>query len=290
MPCADPFILPFDGKYYLYATTDAQSLSPYFDTANEEEEGVRVFVSDDLENWKYLGFALNRRDVIGDKWFWAPEIAYKNGKFYMVYTAEEHLGIAVADRPEGPFIQHDKKWISDEKIIDGHFFFDDDGTPYLYYVRLLPDSGNTIFGARLKENLLEVDFSTERFILKAQEKWETVDCLVTEGPFVLKRNGVYYLTYSANHTRCKDYAVGVATSTSPLENFKKYENNPILKSHGTAVGVGHHSFFTDFTDNSLICVYHSHYSKTQFTPRILRFAKTCFKEKHGLSILQIDMK
>ncbi len=286
-PCADPFVLNHEGKYYLYGTTDAQNLAPYFNTEGEQEEGIRVFVSDDLCNWTYLGFALKRGDVIGDKWFWAPEIAYRNGKFYMVYTANEHVGIAVADKPEGPFTQEEKRWISDDFIIDGHFFFDTDGSAYLYYVRLIYETGNTIFGARLKENLTEVDFSTEKQLIKAEADWETIDCLVTEGPFVLKHNDIYFLTYSANHTRSPYYSVGYASSSKPLGPFKKYDTNPILKMTREIVGVGHHSFTTSKKDGSLICVYHCHNSPVEFTPRLLCFDKAEFKSDGYKTVLNI---
>lgn len=287
-PCADPFVLFYDNKYYLYATTDATSLYPYFNTANEEECGIRVFVSDNLSNWTYLGFALKRGDMIGEKNFWAPEITYKNGRFYMVYTAEEHIGIAISDKPQGPFKQSNKKWLSQDKIIDGHFFFDTDGTPYLFYVKLLPDSGNTIFGARLSDDLTEIDFDTERFLLKATDDWETIDSLVAEGPFVLKHNNTYFLTYSANHTRSQNYAVGYATSKTPLGPYEKYENNPVLKSNNNIVGVGHHSFITQKNSDKLICVYHCHNSKTDFLPRRLCIGTAEFKTENDKTVLRID--
>lgn len=286
--CADPFILLHDGIYYLYGTTDAKTLAPTFDTGSEEECGIRVFKSYDLQTWEYCGFALNRDNGMGNFWFWAPEVAYFNGNFYMVYTAEEHLAIAVSKSPLGPFVQTERKWLFPEKVIDGHFFFDTDGTPYLYYVRLLPKSGNTIFGARLNHSLLSVDLTTERMLIKAEDPWERVDCLVTEGPFLLKQNDLYLLTYSANHTRCKDYAVGYATSNSPLGEFKKYEGNPILKGSGDLVGVGHHSFTTTKDGQNLICAYHCHFNKNQFAPRLLCLSSATFLTKNGNTILTIN--
>ncbi len=248
---ADPYILLYNNKYYLYSTN-----SP---------DGYLVYQSDDLTHWENKGLCLRKEDVMGDKWFWAPEVMYHNGKFYMVYTSEEHLGIAVSDSPTGPFRQEKKAWLNERNAIDGDFFADNDGTIYLYYVRF--DNGNIIYGARLNSDFT-LDEASERRLIAAEEDWETRDCLVAEGPFMLKHNGKYYLTYSANHYRSPDYAIGYAVSDSPLGPFVKYEGNPILHKNEYVNGVGHHSFTTSKNKNQLICVYHSHNSLTTIHPRL----------------------
>ena len=251
MEGADPFVLTYGGKYYLYATN--------------ADDGFRVFVSDDFSDWKDLGYCLRAQDVMGDKWFWAPEITERNGKFYMVYSAEEHIAVAVAEHPAGPFVQKEKKWLSEERAIDGHFFVDDDGRTYLYYVRLR--DGNEIYAAPMNDELTAIDEAHEVFLCRADREWELRDCKVVEGPFVLKHNGRYYLTYSANHTRSVDYAVGYAVSDSPLGPFVKYEGNPILKKNDRALGVGHHSFARSKDGKELICIYHRHNNPQNFQPR-----------------------
>lgn len=249
---ADPFILLADGKYYLYSTNDAN--------------GYKCWVSDDLVNWELTGLGLSKEDVQGDRWFWAPEIIEKDGKYYMIYSSEEHLGVAVADSPAGPFKQENKRWLSERNAIDGDFFRDDDGQVYLYYVRF--DGGNVIYGTKMSDDLLTMDEENEVRLIEAQDEWETLDCLVTEGPFMVKHNGKYYLTYSANHFRCPGYAVGYAVSDNPLGPFKKYEGNPILHKTATVQGTGHHSFTKSKDGKNLICVYHTHNSMTQIQPRM----------------------
>ncbi len=248
---ADPFILLHEGKYYLYSTN--------------APDGYLVYESDDLTHWENKGYCLRKEDVMGDKWFWAPEIMYRDGKFYMIYTSEEHLGIAVSDTPTGPFRQEKKQWLSERNAIDGDFFTDDDGTTYLYYVRF--DGGNVIHGARLNPDFT-LDESTECRLIAAEEDWETCDCFVAEGPFMLKHNEKYYLTYSANHFRSPDYAIGYAVSDSPLGPFIKYEGNPILHRNENVNGVGHHSFTTSRDGKQMICVYHRHNSLTEIHPRL----------------------
>lgn len=261
MEGADPFILTYNGRYYLYATN--------------ADDGFRVFVSEDMAEWEDKGYCLKKGDVKGEKWFWAPEIMARNGKFYMVYVSEEHLGIAVADSPLGPFTQNEKKWLSEKKAIDGHFFVDDDGTVYIYYVRL--QGGNLIYMSKMNEDLSGFDEENERFLFRASEEWELKDCEVVEGPFVLKHNGKYYLTYSANHTRCEDYAIGYAVSDSPFGPFVKYEGNPILHKTDEVNGTGHHSFTQSLDGKELVCVYHRHCSKETFQPRLVCIDRAGFE-------------
>src|SRR5690554_5844402 len=118
---ADPFIMLHDDVYYAYGTN-----------AND---GIEVYTSDDLKEWKKASeLALHKDNSYGDRWFWAPEVYYVNGKFYMYYSAEEHICVAVADSPFGPFKQPvQKPMIEGEKTIDNSLFIDDDGKPYLFF-------------------------------------------------------------------------------------------------------------------------------------------------------------
>ena len=274
---ADPFIMLWEGKYYLYPTAQAPS---------EAQDGYKVYVSDDLESWECNGYALHADNVKGDSGFWAPDITYKDGKFYMVYTANEHLGIAVSDSPLGPFVQKEEKWLSEKEAIDGHFFTDDDGTTYLYYVRF--GGGNKIYASKMSDDLMTLDEDSEVLLISAEDEWETRDERVVEGAFVIKHNGLYYLSYSANHTRSADYAVGYAVSEDPLGPFVKYEGNPILKKDESVVGVGHHSF-AKIGENEWVCAYHSHFAPNQFRPRVLHvgYAEFVKDENGGADILAI---
>ena len=92
--------------------------------------------------------------------FWAPEVYYveKDKQFYMFYSTEEHICVATADSPLGPFKQDEHKPIREEKSIDTSVFFDEDGKAYLYFVRF--NDGNVIWCAELKENLKEINKSS----------------------------------------------------------------------------------------------------------------------------------
>ena len=247
---ADPYSLLHDNTYYLYST-------------NDRDNGFRVFSSPDCVSWVERGHCLRKGDVMGEFNFWAPEVIERNGVFYMVYVSEEHLGVATATSPLGPFRQSEKSWLFDFKAIDGHFFTDDDGVTYLYFVRF--DHGNVIWCAKMNDDLLSCDVSTLTFLLRAEEDWELRQSHIAEGPFVLKHKGLYYLTYSANHTKSPNYAVGYAVSESPFGPFRRADENPILCRTASVAGTGHHSFTTTLDGKDLLCVYHAH-SRTEGDP------------------------
>lgn len=263
MEGADPFILVENNKYYLYFT--------------KENDGFKVYESTDLYNWIDKGYALKVGEKVKGRFgFWAPEIIKHNDIFYMVYVSEEHLAIAQSKSPLGPFECVKNEFIDDVHAIDGHFFKDDDGTIYLYFVRF--NDGNVIHVAKMNDDMSGIVKDSEKFLLKAELPWEISSGFkVIEGPFVLKHNNKYYLSFSCNHTQSPDYAIGYAISDNPMGPFIKYENNPILFKNDLVVGVGHHSFFYDL-NNKLMCVYHRHNSPIQNYPRMVCLDEACFEK------------
>lgn len=260
--CADPYILLHDGVYYLYGTGG--------------KKGIRVYRSNDLANWSKAvgpndGFALDSADVWGDRNFWAPEVYFIHGKFYMFFTANAHLAIAESESPLGPFVQKVKKPLHEDiQEIDAHLFIDDDGKKYLYFVRF--NKGNEIWAAEMKDDLSGIKEESIKRCFGVSQPWEKSlkepVASIAEGPFMLKHNKMYYLFYSGNHFRSQDYGVGYAISGSPLGPFVKYEGNPVLIGDGkTIFGTGHNSFFHS-KSGQLYTVYHSHYNATSVFPRI----------------------
>jgi beta-xylosidase len=238
------------------------------------------WTSADLVHWQDEPVAMAPDQTFDSYGCFSGTAIEKDGKFYMIYTSEEHIGVAVADHPAGPFKQAEKRWLSERNAIDGHFFRDDDGQVYLYYVRF--DGGNVIYGAKMSDDLMTLDEENEVRLIAAEEQWETHLGRVAEGPFVLKHKGKYYLTYSANDYRSPDYAVGYAVSSGPMGPFVKYAGNPILKKDGSVQGTGHHSFTRSKEDGTLMCVYHIHNSLTEVHPRMTCISPAEFvPDPHG---------
>jgi beta-xylosidase len=283
---ADPDVILVDGTYYLYPTTHGH--------------GYDVWTSTDLVNWEPRGSVFKAPHGGA----WAPDVFHNkrgDGKFYLYYTDSgpdapsngpwgKQIGVAVIDSPLGPF--EDKKVLAAGSI-DAHLFQDDDGRLYLYYVEIA--NGFKIFAQRMADPLTPARGreGNRVEVLHPTERWEMVSGHVTEGPFMLKHKGIYYLMYSGTGADSPNYGIGYATSTSPLGPFKKYAGNPIVhRSDGTAgpsssgtratdvpgqepraraqaiYGPGHHCVVTG-PDGKLWMIYHQKYDDSTNYDRFL---------------------
>jgi beta-xylosidase len=232
--------------------------------------------------------ALHKDDSWGEKWFWAPEVYAVNGKFYMYYSADEHICVATADSPLGPFTQAvQKPMLEGEKCIDNSLFIDDDGKPWLLFDRF--NDGLNIWVAGLEDNLTEIRPETMVKCIHVSQPWEEVWPRVNEGAFVTKHKGVYYMTYSANSYESPFYGIGFATAPKITGPWTKYENNPILQKPGDLVGVGHSAMFTD-REGKLRIVFHAHNSTEKIHPRTMHISTVTFSQSGGKEIMVIDKK
>lgn len=257
VPLADPYILLENGKYYAYGTHDAN--------------GIRCYSSDDLRTWKDEGLALSKTYTTEQQWFWAPEVYHVNGHYIMYFSANEHLFAATADSPKGPFKQvgsyQMEKLIGNEKCIDSHVFFDDNGKAYVFFVRFT--DGNCIWQAELEDDYITPKVGTLRKCFAVSQSWEDKMGRVNEGPNVIKIGRRYFLTYSGNDYRSQDYGVGYATTANiATGTWGKYAGNPILCRFDDLVGTGHHSLFYD-KEGILRIVFHAHESKEKVGNRLM---------------------
>jgi len=277
VPFGDPFILLYEGTYYAYGT--------------HSSDGIEVFTSDDLLTWSRPsspkdGLALRKADVCAERWYWAPEVYEVNGKFYMYYSGDEHIWVATSDSPLGPFIQTEKEpMISGEKCIDNSFFRDDNGKAYLFFDRF--NDGLNIWVAELSEDFVHLKKETMHPCIHVSQPWEEIWPRVNEGAFVIKHNGIYYMTYSANSYESPYYGLGCATASNLMGNWTKYENNPIFQKPGNLVGVGHSAFFTDKYGNLRI-VFHAHKDSANIHPRAMHIGTARFEKQIGADRLVID--
>ena len=304
----DPFVLFTQGTYYMYGTGAGA------------DKGFAAYSSKDMVNWKREGQVYFHDNPHGwsdpkAKWggaYWAPEVYEVKGKFYLFYSAqwqvnptheEENfrIGVAVADKPTGPFIDLAKQPIFDPgyPIIDANVLFDTDGKAYLYYSRccykhavesevanLARQKGwfkeieeSWVYGVELKSDFSGV-IGQPVLLLRPpvklgdkQTDWESrsvtsreVNRRWTEGSVAFKKDKTYYMMYSANYFGGQNYAIGYATATSPLGPYKKAATNPILQKNtaqgGSVTGTGHNSIAYSPDGKEMFCVYHARTAKT----------------------------
>lgn len=274
----DPFILNENGTYYLYATS-----SP---------EGIFVWKGNDLNNLHKVGRCYLKEDSFGYDNFWAPEVVKRaDGKYVMHFTARDRAdkvlrtGVAISDSPEGPFtdaIKGKPMFVTDTATIDASCFVDDDGSGYLYFVK---DCSNNIvngvhtsqiYACRTSDDLTQLtgeavlvatpskeweshSLSAPLMVLTEDNEWvDSKEKFVwNEGPSVIKHDGKYYMTYSANCFDSRYYGVGVAVATNPMGPFEKYDTPVLSYIDNVLSGPGHNSFFKD-NDGRLMCAFHCH--------------------------------
>ena len=255
----DPTVLFHDGTYYLYPTGD--------------NHGYDVYVSKDLVNWQ-KGPRVFQSTEPG---VWAPDVFYNetDRTFYLYYTVNGRISVAIANRPDGVF--KDQGTLID-KAIDAHMFRDQDGQYYLYYVEY---PGFRIHVQPMASPMQKKDGPVH--LIQATVAWEENQAALTEAPWMLKHRGVYYLLYSASGADTEEYAIGYATARSPLGPFTKYNGNPIIKKGGNIFGPGHCSV-TKASDGQLWMVYHQQKNSKRGWNRIICIDPLRFDEKgvlHG---------
>lgn len=253
---ADPYVLYHDGLYYLYCS----GYAPYND-------GYWYYTSPDLVNWARGERCAEPVDDVEAGKYWAPEVYEINGKFYLIATVNLHIAVAVADSPRGPFVYQEDLLV--DKGIDGHIFIDDDGRMYLFYT-----INTRVWGCELEMNgnHMSVKQDTVRTVFGPGTSGE-------EGPFLLKHNGLYYLTTSTNSYTSPDYSINLSISDTPLGDYERYDGNPILSKTSQVHGTGHHSFVMSPDGSEMFIVYHKHARPGVVGPRTIcidraRFAPT----------------
>jgi beta-xylosidase len=236
---ADPALAIFDGRYYLYPTSDG-----FEDWGGSE---FRVFSSSDLADWTDHGVILSLADDVpwASEHAWAPAIATRNGKYYFYFTAENNIGVAVADGPTGPFRDLGHPLVRDGQYsgltIDPSVFIDADGTPYLIW-------GNTdAHLVRLGDDMVSFDPDEVATFNPTEFR---------EAAWIHVRNGVYYLSWSVDDTRDPDYHLRYATGPGP---FGPWTDRGILLRQVPErgiLGTGHHSIVQLPGTDDWIIAYH----------------------------------
>lgn len=262
----DPFVLKYVGQYWAYCTG-----------IRADGRAFGILHSRDLVHWQEVGSAL---DLLpgGHTCYWAPEVTYDNGRFYMYYSVGDEttmqIRVAVAESPGGPFIDSGHGLTAEPFAIDPHVFEDDDGVRYLFYATDFL-SHTHIGTGTVRDRLLDpfTLAGQPQPVTRARYDWQVYDpnraekggvrWHTVEGPFVLKRKGVYYQMFSGGNWKNVTYGVSFATTrqiAAPREWEQVCDGEqvlPILRTlPGRVVGPGHNSAVRGPDNQQLMCVYH----------------------------------
>lgn len=242
---ADPTIRKFGDTYYIYATTDG--------TGNGYGP-AQVWISKDFVKWRNVTMNWPTTEVV-----WAPDVVQQeDGTFRYYYCQPCMLHVGESMSPVGPWknrlgdaeaVLVPDRFVTNAITLDPQLFRDEDGAEYLYFgtwgiydgfgcgvARLTPD-GKSFTDKKLIPNTEIKDFF--------------------EAPFVFKKNGIYYFTYSSGSCHDHTYRVQYAVSKSGPMGPYEYKGC-ILETNadGTIHGPGHHSILVD--GEQYYIVYHRH--------------------------------
>lgn len=247
---ADPEGVVFGDKYWIYPTYSA----PF-----EQQLYMDAFSSPDLVHWRKHPKVLSVENI---SWLrnalWAPAVIEANGKYYFYFGANNiyhesevrGIGVAVADRPEGPFKDAlgkplIGKIVNGAQPIDQFVFKDDDGQYYMYYggwghCNMVKMGSDLISIVPFEDGTTYKEVTPENYI---------------EGPFMLKHNGKYYFMWSEGDWTGPDYCVAYAIADSPFGPFKRV-GKILEQDTKIANGAGHHSIIKGPGKDEWYIVYH----------------------------------
>ena len=270
---ADPEGIIFGDKYWIFPTSSL----PF-----DEQVSFNAFSSPDLKTWTKHENILDTAEV---KWakraMWAPSIVEKDRKYYFFFGANDiyhdgdgGIGVAVADRPEGPYKDLLGRPLIDKIVngaqpIDQFVFRDRDGAYYMFYggwghcnvVRLKDDFTGIM---PLADGTMYKEITPEGYV---------------EGPFMFIRDGKYYFMWSEGAWTQDNYRVAYGISDNPFGPFERV--GTVLQSDTLiGTGAGHHSvIFTPDSDRCYV-VYHRHpVGSTDGNNRVVCIDEMFFDEK-----------
>lgn len=269
---ADPEGVVYGDEYWVYPT-----LSDYYAVEGEElperptkqtkaihqsyniQTYMDAFSSKDLVNWTKHPKVLSIENIDWLEYaLWAPAALKANGKYYLFFGGNDiqnndeygGIGVAIADRPEGPFKDAIGAPLIDSIIhgaqpIDQFVFRDDDGQHYMYY-----GGWHHCNMVKLSDDLLSLVPFDDGELYKPVTPENYV-----EGPFMLKHNGKYYFMWSEGSWGGSDYSVAYAIADSPFGPFDRI-GKILQQDENVATGAGHHSIIKIPGEDEWYIIYH----------------------------------
>ncbi|KAI1208012.1 carbohydrate-binding module family 66 protein [Annulohypoxylon truncatum] len=287
---ADPDTEVYDGIYWVYPTSSYDyDQQTYFD----------AFSSSDLINWtKYSNILTTDNVTWATRAVWAPAPIFRGGLYYLYFGANDiqegepeqgkigGIGVAVAERPEGPYVDAIGKPLIGEyhngaQPIDQDVFIDDvDGQAYIYY------GGHSHANvAKLNSDMISIG----TFDDGTQYKEITPENYV-EGSQMFKRNGIYYLMWSEGDWTGPDYSVSYAMSDSPIGPFNKIDKI-LQQDNAVAKSSGHNGVINVPNTDTWYIVYHRRsLSETDGNHRVLAYDRMYFNEDGTIKPVKMLVK
>jgi arabinan endo-1,5-alpha-L-arabinosidase len=220
----DPTVIKApDGSFYLYATEDTRN--------------VPIYKSTNLVDWSFKGTAFTdetRPNFEPNGGIWAPDINYINGKYVMYYSMSVWggewtcgIGVAIADKPEGPFTDHGKIFRSDEIGVQNSidpFYIEDSGKKYMFWGSF--------------RGIYAIELADDGMTVKAEAKKKQIIGTAFEGTYIYKKGDYYYLFASVG-TCCEGakstYKLVVGRSKSLMGPYVDKTGKDMMGNNYTTV-------------------------------------------------------
>ncbi|MBN2047599.1 MAG: glycoside hydrolase family 43 protein, partial [Anaerolineaceae bacterium] len=291
--CPDPFVIKYCGEYWCY-----------FTGRQPDDRCFGILHSLDLVNWERLGSAMDPLPPstlpYPDLHYWAPEVVYSNGKFYMYYSVGDEVNmqvrVAVADHPAGPFWDSGWRLTAEPFAIDPHVFVDEDGSRYLFYATDYLTHERVGTGTAFDRLITPYQTAGKPCpVTRARFDWQIYDphrtekggvCWHTlEGSFVLKHAGKYYQMFSGGNWQNDTYGVAYGVTADlnqpaewdqPCDGIMEPQILRSLPRQGV-IGPGHNSVVRGPDNHTLYCVYHRWQPET--SERVLAIDRLFWEEE-----------
>ena len=248
----DPFVLPYEGTYYLYGTRAK--------TCWGKADGFDGYKSKDLVNWEGPFEVFHKpEDFWADKNYWAPEVHIYNNTFYMFATfnseALEKKGTMIlkSDNPLGPFELHSEGKITPDEwnSLDGTFYVSKEGKPYMVFSHEWVDVGDGQICAVELSSDLKRAVSEPKTLFYASEAKPWVKTItnrqfdgpiyVTDGPFMHRLEDGSLIMLWASFGE-EGYAEAIARSDNgDIDGKWTIDEKPLFSKDG-----GHGMLFRTF--------------------------------------------
>jgi len=251
---ADPSIIRKDNIYYASGTSS--EWAPHYP----------LFQSTDLLHWQQIGYVFPKTPSWASASFWAPELFYRNGTYYLYYVARKKsdgiscIGVATSKDPAKGFTDNGILLEFGKEAIDP-FVIEDDGKLYITWKAYgLDQRPIEILGSQLSDDGLKIE--GEPFTLLRDDEKKGL-----EGQCLVKRNGYYYLFYSVGNCcggGCS-YQVEVARAASLRGPYAKFTQNPILSETEDWKCTGHGTIVTT-KEGKDFYMYHAYSKRMVYIP------------------------